>query len=506
MAATPAESRISANLPSLDDENFEFWRQSVTLIANGLGIHVYLDKEPDLKKVDDTMQRSFFFLTNNMLTSMSKKARRIASGGGSTDDLTPCAILRWLDAHYLPKSTANDIQLRRQLYTMKFRDGQEIEIFANEIRTLVNRINAAENARSKSLGSAPSLIGERDMIAVLLMDLPLEYSTEVTLIERDPRETFELAVEMLRVRENQLKVSNAESSSANAVQNSKMERKFPPCDVCGKFGHSSKRCYQRNQRRGAEDGRRQPKSRKKHDRNGRASEVSVIPMFYFPEMGVNDKEIDEITNLWGQPSDGEATAARIVNGDKLVMDSGCSHHVCGASMKKFAKDWRNGPKIRVSVADGKVHESNHYCSLEVRIMTTKGLRTIQIDDVLYVEDLCSMLLSVPRMCQKGYDVIFHDNTCEICSPHGVDINIVKSKEDTLFKIPILEGASRKEGSEAKMPDMDGTINVMETKTTSENIRIWHNALGHPGKSVMHVLVEKGKIPKFRTKDIDDIIS
>ena len=80
---------------------------------------------------------------------------------------------------------------------MKFQDGQSIEIFANEIRTLVNRINAAENARSKSLGSAPSLIGERDMIAVLLMDLPLEYSTEVTLIERDPRETFESAVEML---------------------------------------------------------------------------------------------------------------------------------------------------------------------------------------------------------------------------------------------------------------------------------------------------------------------
>ena len=144
---------------------------------------------------------------------------------------------------------------------------------------------------------------------------------------------------MLRVRKNQLKVSNAESSSANAVQNSKMEWKFLPCDVCGKFGHSSKRCYQRNQRRGAEDGRRQPKSRKKHDRNGRASEVSVIPMFYFPEMGVNDKEIDKITNLWGQPLDGEAMAARIVDGDELVMDSGCSHHVCGASMKKFAKDW-----------------------------------------------------------------------------------------------------------------------------------------------------------------------
>ena len=109
MAASPSESRISANLPLLDDDNFEFWRQSVTLIACGLGIHAYLDKEPDMKKIDDNVRRSFFFLTNNMLMSMSSKARRIASGGGNIDDLTPCAILKRLDAHYLPKSTANDI-------------------------------------------------------------------------------------------------------------------------------------------------------------------------------------------------------------------------------------------------------------------------------------------------------------------------------------------------------------------------------------------------------------
>ena len=505
MAASPSESRISANLPLLDDDNFEFWRQSVTLIACGLGIHAYLDKEPDMKKIDDNVRRSFFFLTNNMLTSMSSKAQQIASGGGNIDNLTPCAILKWLDAHYLPKSTANDIQLRRQLYTMKFRDGQSIEIFANEIRTLVNRINAAKNARSKSLGSAPSLIGERDMIAVLLMDLPLEYSTEVTLIERDPQETFESAVEMLRVRENRLKVSSLESRSANAVQNSKMDRKFPPCDVCGKFGHSSKRCYQRHQKQGAEDGGKRSKYREKCNRNGRASEVLVIPMFYFPERGINNAEIDEITNLWGQTTSGEATAVKIVDGSKLVVDSGCSRHVCGASMKKFVKQWRNGPKIRVSVADGTIHESNLYCTLEVKIMTSKGPQTIQIDDVLYIEDLCSMLLSISRICQKGYDVKFRENTCEIHGPQGVDINIIRPEGDTLFRIPILEGHSRNQGS-GPLPNMEGTTKVMGAKTTSEYVRIWHNALGHPGRSVMCNLSGKGKIPKFRMKDIDDVIS
>ena len=183
------------------------------------------------------------------------------------------------------------------------------------------------------------------MIAVLLMDLPLEYSTEVTLIGRELRETFETAVEMLRVRENRLRVSNVESSNANAVQNQRMERKYPPCDVCGKFGHSSKRCYQRNQKRGVENGGKRSRSCEKRDRNIQVSEVSVIPMFYFPEKDVNSAEIDEIMNMWGKPLSRDAMAASIVDSNKLVVDSGCSRHVCGATMKRFVKDWHNGPEI-----------------------------------------------------------------------------------------------------------------------------------------------------------------
>jgi hypothetical protein len=134
MAANPTERCISTNLPILDDTNFEFWCQSVALIANGLGIYAFLDKEPaDLKKLDNTTRRSYFFLTNNMLMSMSLKAHHIASGGGNIKDLTPCAILRCLDVYYLPKLTANDTQLWWQLYKMQYQDMQSIKIFANEI-------------------------------------------------------------------------------------------------------------------------------------------------------------------------------------------------------------------------------------------------------------------------------------------------------------------------------------------------------------------------------------
>jgi hypothetical protein len=81
---------------------------------------------------------------------------------------------------------------------MKLMNGKSIEVFANEIRTLVNQINAVEVMRAKANGHQPSLIGERDMIAVLIMDLPNDYNTEVTLMEREPDVKFERAVETLR--------------------------------------------------------------------------------------------------------------------------------------------------------------------------------------------------------------------------------------------------------------------------------------------------------------------
>src|SRR6185312_13348851 len=108
-------------------------------------------------------------------------------------------MLKWLENHFLPATTANNIQLRCQLYMMKLTNGASIDAFVNEIRTLVNRINTVEVMWVKANGHQPSLIGKQDMIAVLIMDLPNDYNTKVTLIEREPDVKFERAVETLQV-------------------------------------------------------------------------------------------------------------------------------------------------------------------------------------------------------------------------------------------------------------------------------------------------------------------
>jgi hypothetical protein len=49
MANEKSNQRLVAQLPRLEDDNFKFWMQSLTLIARGLAIHEYLkrDNKPD---------------------------------------------------------------------------------------------------------------------------------------------------------------------------------------------------------------------------------------------------------------------------------------------------------------------------------------------------------------------------------------------------------------------------------------------------------------------------
>src|SRR6185312_13790038 len=57
-----------------------------------------------------------------------------------------------------------------------------------------------------------------------------------------------------------------------------------------------------------------------------------------------------------------------------------------------------------------------------------------------------------------------------------------------------------------LPNMEGTPKIMSMKMTSENIRIWHNALGHPGATLMKKLTKNGKIPRFHHSDIEEVIN
>jgi len=100
-------------LPRLDDGNFEFWLQSVRLIAKAMQITKYIDNKTDIGSIgNEGDRRSCFLLANAMLMSMSDKTRQIASGAGKDKDLAPFEMIEQLGMHYMPATKSNDIQLR----------------------------------------------------------------------------------------------------------------------------------------------------------------------------------------------------------------------------------------------------------------------------------------------------------------------------------------------------------------------------------------------------------
>ena len=172
-------------------------------------------------------------------------------------------------------------------------------MFANEIRALANHINLIEEVRAKKKNASPALVGEHDMIAVLISSLPNEYDTEVTLIEREEENTFKKAVELIRNREQRLRTISNEGI-ANSVQGATNGRpKLPPCDVCGKNGHSSAKCFKNPNRRGAGRGGNRGRGRGRSRNDAQATEMAEIPVMHLPGENHESNEEYDVENLWG---------------------------------------------------------------------------------------------------------------------------------------------------------------------------------------------------------------
>ena len=93
-------------------------------------------------------------------------------------------------------------------------------------------------------------------------------------------------------------------------------------------------------------------------------------------------------------------------GCEALIDSGCSRHACGKLFKNWLTNWKKGPTVTVRVADGTKYTSSDYASLLVEINTENGWKRINISNVLYIEELSKLLLSVGAMAAKGVEFNF----------------------------------------------------------------------------------------------------
>ena len=64
-----------------------------------------------------------------------------------------------------------------------------------------------------------------------------------------------------------------------------------------------------------------------------------------------------------------------------------------------------------------------------------------IHDVLYVERLKHNLLSISQLCDKGYQVTFKSNTCEIRQPNSQEVLLIGKRVNNVYLLDISHPSS-----------------------------------------------------------------
>ena len=67
--------------------------------------------------------------------------------------------------------------------------------------------------------------------------------------------------------------------------------------------------------------------------------------------------------------------------------------------------------------------------------------SLLIHDVLYVEGLKHNLLSISQLCDRGYQVTFKTNSCEICLPNSNDVLLIGKRSSNIYLLDISSHAS-----------------------------------------------------------------
>ena len=106
-----------------------------------------------------------------------------------------------------------------------------------------------------------------------------------------------------------------------------------------------------------------------------------------------------------------------------------------------------------------------------------------IHDVLYVEGLKHNLLSISQLCDKGYQVMFKSNTCEICLPNTKEVMLVGKRVNNVYLLDISTPCS---------------IGCLLSK--QDESWLWHRRIAHIHMNHLNKLISKDLViglPKLK---------
>lgn len=97
------------------------------------------------------------------------------------------------------------------------------------------------------------------------------------------------------------------------------------------------------------------------------------------------------------------------------------------------KDIRENNDSTITTSNNNELISNAIGRVNLNIMIDKKEEDVEVNDVLYVPEITTNLLSVSKIVKKGHTVTFNTNGCKITDNQGYTI-ATASEEEGIYKL------------------------------------------------------------------------
>lgn len=150
---------------------------------------------------------------------------------------------------------------------------------------------------------------------------------------------------------------------------------------------------------------------------------------------------------------------------KWCIDSGCTAHMCGG-IEGFM-NLNEATSGKINLASKVSTDIKRRGSMSLTADVNGRIKNVNINDTLYVPELRTNLLSVGKVCDKGFKVIFESNGATVLDKNRKAVLKADRLDSGLY---YLRTSALKSSANAEWND-----ETVEELTSAE---IWHRKMGH----------------------------
>jgi transposase InsO family protein len=294
---------------------------------------------------------------------------------------------------------------------------------------------------------------EDTKVGIILASLNDEYNTLISALEA--REKLKFKEVNAKILEEFERMRKQKDDSAFKVikaydgENSKQSW----CNFCKKNGHTVKNCFKK-------------KNLKKNEVK-RMESAKVV-------MQSNSNGVEELSDV--------AFTAVNMFATGWIIDSGASSHICN-DFNAFV-EINTSVQHEVLVANNDRIKASGCGVVRISVLANNKVTAIEVKDVLYIPQISSNLLSVPKLIDKGLTVLFEKKCCKI-----------------QFNGELMAQANLSDGV-YKLVESDSVYFVANAELC---IHEWHRRLAHRDINVIKkMLAEDFKVKKCKCDDICEV--